>query len=66
MQSANFSIVEKASAVFVSNVKSSAIAKTKMAKSVLDAGQFVLKTMLEYKCDHAGVVFEEVEEKYTT
>ncbi len=23
-------------------------------------------TMLEYKCDHAGIVFEEVNEAYTT
>ena len=37
-----------------------------MAKSVLDAGWSTLKTMLEYKCDHAGVVFEKVNEAYTT
>ena len=23
-------------------------------------------TMLEYKCDHAGIVFEEINEDYTT
>lgn len=37
-----------------------------MAKSVLDAGWHILKTMLGYKCDHAGVVFKEVNESYTT
>jgi transposase len=37
-----------------------------MAKSVLDAGWHMLKTMLEYKCDHAGVVFQEIDERYTT
>ena len=37
-----------------------------MAKSVLDAGWGSLKTMLEYKCAHAGVVFEVVNEAYTT
>ena len=37
-----------------------------MAKSVLDAGWGMLKTMLEYKCAHAGVVFEVVNESYTT
>ncbi|QWY79226.1 transposase (plasmid) [Shewanella decolorationis] len=26
----------------------------------------MLKTMMEYKCAHAGVVFEEVNESYTT
>ena len=25
-----------------------------------------LKTMLEYKCDNAGIVFEVVDERYTT
>jgi IS605 OrfB family transposase len=59
-------IVKKLSAVFIGNVKSSQLAKTKMAKSVLDAGWHMLKTMLEYKCDHAGVVFQEIDERYTT
>ncbi len=59
-------LVSENAAIFVGNVKSSAIAKTKLAKSALDAGWHMLKTMLEYKCDHAGVVFEELNEKYTT
>ena len=37
-----------------------------MAKSVLDAGWSTLKTLLEYKSAHAGIVFEEVNESYTT
>ena len=37
-----------------------------MAKSVLDAGFSALKTMLKYKCENAGVLFEEVNESYTT
>lgn len=37
-----------------------------MAKSVLDAGWGMLKTLLEYKCDHAGSVFEVVDEAYST
>jgi putative transposase len=32
----------------------------------LDASWGQLKTMLEYKSAHAGVVFEEVNESYTT
>ena len=53
-------------AIFVGNVSSSKLIKTKMAKSTLDAGWSSLKTMLEYKSDHAGVMYEEVNESYTT
>ena len=53
-------------AVFVGNVSSSKLVKTKMAKSTLDAGWSSLKTMLEYKCRQAGVIFEEVNEAYST
>ena len=59
-------LVDNNAAIFVGNVNSSGLAKTKMAKSVLDAGWGMLKTMLEYKCDHAGIVFEVVNEAYTT
>lgn len=41
-------------------------AKTNMAKSVLDAGWGQLKSMLEYKCDYAGIVFKVVSEINTT
>ena len=37
-----------------------------MAKSTLDAGWSSLKTMLEYKSRQAGVIFEEVNEAYST
>ena len=37
-----------------------------MAKSVLDAGWHMLKTQLDYKSKAMQVVFEEVNEKYTT
>ncbi|MDY7219498.1 transposase [Denitrificimonas sp. JX-1] len=33
---------------------------------MLDAGWGQLKTMLDYKCAHAGIVFKEVDEAYTT
>ncbi|MGL4712730.1 MAG: RNA-guided endonuclease InsQ/TnpB family protein [Shewanella sp.] len=59
-------LVNNNAAIFIGNVNSLAMTKTKLAKSVLDAGWGILKTMLEYKCAHAGVVFEEVNESYTT
>ena len=45
---------------------SAKLVKTKMAKSTLDAGWSMLKTMLEYKATQAGIVFEEVNESYST
>lgn len=53
-------------AIFVGNVNASALAKTNRAKSVLDAGWSAFRTMLQYKCDRAGVWFGEVNEAYST
>ena len=53
-------------AIFVGNVSASALASTRMAKSVLDAGWATFRTMLQYKCDSAGVWFEEVNEAFST
>jgi IS605 OrfB family transposase len=59
-------LVRNNAAIFVGDVSSAKLIKTKMAKSTLDAGWSSLKTMLEYKCHQAGIVFEEVREAYTT
>lgn len=59
-------LVERCAAIFVGDVASGKLVKTKMAKSTLDAGWGQLKTMLEQKCQWAGVVFEIVDESYTT
>jgi len=60
------SLVDSKEFIFVGDVSSSKLVKTKMAKSVLDAGWYTLKTMLSYKSDHAGIVYREVNESYTT
>ncbi|WCT26747.1 RNA-guided endonuclease InsQ/TnpB family protein [Acidovorax temperans] len=59
-------MVKDYGAIFVGDVASAKLVKTKMAKSTLDAGWASLKTMLEYKSHQAGVVFEVVNENYTT
>ena len=59
-------LVARNAAIFVGGVSPGAMVKTPMAKSALDAGWAMLKTMLEYKSHQAGIVFEEVNEAYTT
>ncbi|SHF80455.1 transposase, IS605 OrfB family, central region [Lampropedia hyalina DSM 16112] len=59
-------LVKNNAAIFVGDVASAKLVKTRMAKSTLDAGWSSLKTALEYKCHQAGVVFEEVNEAYST
>lgn len=59
-------IVKENSLIVVGNVSPSGLAKTKMAKSVLDAGWAILKTQLEYKSIATQGVFVEVNEAYST
>lgn len=59
-------LVKNNAAIFVGDVSSQKMVKTKMAKSTLDAGWAMFKTTLEYKCRQAGVVFEVVNEAYST
>ena len=49
-------LVEEYGAIFIGNVNASALARTRMAKSALDAGWSLFRTMLQYKCDYAGGV----------
>lgn len=53
-------------AIFIGDVNASGLAKTRMAKSVQDAGWSMFRTMLQYKCDDAGVWIEVVNEAYST
>lgn len=51
--------------IFVGNVSSSQLAKTKMAKSVLDASWSTSRNLLRYKASRHGGMFREVEEAKT-
>jgi IS605 OrfB family transposase len=59
-------LIASSAAIFVGNVNASGLAKTSIAKSVLDSGWSTFRTMLQYKCDDAGVWFKEVNESYST
>ena len=59
-------LVRNNAAIFVGDAASAKLVKSKMAKSTLDAGWSSLKTMLEYKSHQAGIVFDVVNESYTT
>jgi putative transposase len=54
------------SVIVVGNVSSSRLARTRMAKSVLDAGWSTLRNQLSYKALRHGGTYIEVDEAYTS
>lgn len=59
-------LVNRYGAIFVGNVSAPALAKTTMAKSVMDAGWGMFRTMLQYKGDDAGTWYDEPDEAFST
>lgn len=59
-------LVDRCGEIYIGNVSSSKLVKTKMAKSVFDAGWSMLKIMLEYKGAHAGIIVRVVDERFST
>ena len=59
-------LVKKHAAIFVGNVNAKALEKTSMAKSVHDAAWTMFRTQLKYKAIRQCVVFEEVNEAFST
>lgn len=59
-------IVREFDYIAVGNVSASKLAKTSMAKSVLDAGWSSFRTQLAYKAVKHGAWFEEVNEAYSS
>jgi putative transposase len=59
-------IVSQYETIFVGDVSSRKLVKTRMAKSVLDSGWSMLKRMLQYKGEYASRSVEVVSERNTT
>jgi putative transposase len=59
-------IVDQYETIVVGDVSSQKLARTRLAKAVLDSGWSTLKRMLQYKGEHAGRSVEVVSERNTT
>jgi IS605 OrfB family transposase len=59
-------IVRKYQKIIVGDVSSTQLVKTRMAKSVLDAGWGLLRRQLQYKSQQAGRSYEVVDERNTS
>jgi putative transposase len=59
-------LVKNHGAIFVGNVNASGLAKTKIAKSVLDAGWSTFRAMLQFKGDDAGCIVRVTNDAFST
>jgi len=59
-------VVNRSGAVFVGDISSPWQIASGAAKATHDVSWSMLRNFLEYKCDHAGVVFAQVDEAYST
>jgi IS605 OrfB family transposase len=60
------SIVNQYQSIYIGDVSSLKLVKTRMAKSVLDSGWGMLKAQLQYKGQQAGRLVKVVDERYST
>lgn len=63
---ASTKLARENSLIVVGNVNASRLAKTRMAKSVLDAGWTSFRNMLRYKARRHGAMFVEADERYSS
>lgn len=66
MHKTTTTLVRENALIAVGNVSSVKLTKTRMAKSVLDAGWSMFRSQLRYKCQQAKVAYVDVDEKFTT
>lgn len=66
LHKASAKIAKEFGAIVIGDVSSKTLAQTKMAKSVLDAGWSIFKSMLTYKAIRHGGRVVEVNERYTS
>lgn len=66
LHKASTELVRNHGLIVVGNVNASKLARTRMAKSVLDAGWSAFRSQLRYKASRHGAVYLEVDEKFTT
>ncbi len=59
-------LVNQYQSIYIGDASSVKLAKTRMAKSVLDSGWGLLRTQLQYKGQQAGRLVEVVDERYST
>ena len=59
-------LVQRYGAIYVGDVNASALAKTRMAKSITDAGWSTFREMLRYKASRHGAHFAIVDERLST
>lgn len=66
LHNASTEIVRNNSFIAVGNVNAAGLAKTKMAKSIYDAGWSSFRHMLRYKARRHGAVYVDVDERWST
>lgn len=66
LHKASSNIVNSYAAIFIGDVNSARLAKTKMAKSVFDAGWSEFRNQLAYKAIRHRVIFKVVNETFST
>lgn len=66
LQKESTKLVNRFKKIFIGDVSSTQLVKTRMAKSVLDAGWGLFKEMLKYKAIRLGVDFQITNERYSS